>query len=174
MTSLPPPIQAVVALFRGPLSGVRFGDVDAGVLSSLAAEVESANAEIEAQQARLIELQQAVAQRQEVLLGLAQQALAYARIYAENDEVLTAELNQISLPRATKPRKPTKGSAAESGLAKEPAALEEQAPVASEELAQASSAAIPDADESDDESKPRLISKPKRRYSRVPPQSRAS
>ena len=38
---------------------------------------------------------------------LAQQALAYARIYAENDEALSAELNDIALPRAAKPRKPT-------------------------------------------------------------------
>ena len=106
MTSLSPPLQAVVALFRGPLAQVRFADIDATGLTSLAAEVEGAALEVEQQEARLVELRQSLAQRQEALLALAQQALAYARIYAENDEALSAELNDIALPRATKPRKP--------------------------------------------------------------------
>jgi hypothetical protein len=105
MTSLSPPLQAVVALFRGPLQNVRFADIDAVGLSNLAAEAEAAAGEVEAQEAKLVQLRQALAQKQEALLVLAQQALAYARIYAEGDEALTAELNDISLPRAAKPRK---------------------------------------------------------------------
>jgi hypothetical protein len=61
---------------------------------------------VERQEATLAELKQGLAQRQEALLVLAQQALAYARVYAENDEPLLEELNRISLPRAAKPRKP--------------------------------------------------------------------
>ncbi|HVY30340.1 MAG TPA: hypothetical protein VHB79_27470 [Polyangiaceae bacterium] len=105
MSSLSPSIQSVVQLFRGPLAGVRFGAIDASGLGNLAAEVEAAAAEVEAQEAKLVELRQGLAQRQESLLTLAQQALAYARIYAEGDDALTAELNQIALPRPTKPRK---------------------------------------------------------------------
>src|SRR5689334_18347547 len=112
MTSLSPPLQAVVALFRGPLSEVRFADIDAAGLTGLAAEVEAAAAEVEQQEAKLVELRQSLAQRQESLLALAQQALAYARIYAENDEALSAELNDIALPRAAKPRKPAAPKAA--------------------------------------------------------------
>ena len=107
MTSLSPPIQSVLELFKGPLSGVRFADVDATGLASLAEEVESAASEVESREAQLVDLRQALAQRQEALLVLAQQALAYARVYAENDEPLLEELNRISLPRAGKPRKPT-------------------------------------------------------------------
>jgi hypothetical protein len=116
MTSLSPPIQSVLELFKGPLSGVRFADIDATGLASLAAEVESAASEVQRQEAQLAELRQALAQRQEALLVLAQQALAYARVYAENDEPLLEELNRISLPRAAKPRKPSaaKPSAARS------------------------------------------------------------
>ncbi|RYZ04887.1 MAG: hypothetical protein EOO73_22190 [Myxococcales bacterium] len=107
MTSLSPPLQAVVALFRGPLSEVRFADIDAVGLTGMATEVEAAAMEVEQQEAKLVELRQSLAQRQESLLALAQQALAYARIYAENDEALSAELNDIVLPRAAKPRKPS-------------------------------------------------------------------
>ena len=99
-------MQAVVALFKGPLAGVRFADVDATGLTGLAAEVSAAAAEVEQQEAKLSTLRQGLAQRQEALLSLAQQALAYARVYAENDEELSAKLNAISLPRAAKPRKP--------------------------------------------------------------------
>jgi hypothetical protein len=106
MSLLPQPLQSVVALFEGPLSGVRFADIDANGLSKLAAEVASAAVDVEQQEAKLVELRQGLAQRQETLLGLAQQALAYARVYAENDEELLAKLNDISLPRAAKPRKP--------------------------------------------------------------------
>ena len=180
MTSLPPPIQAVVALFRGPLAGIRFADVDATGLTNLAAEVESATAEIEAQEAKLAELKQMMAQRSEALVALAQQALAYARIYAENDEVLSAELSQIVLPRATKPRKATK-PASEAATPVEPTMSDAAAVDASESRAEAAadSAAIEaeadaDATEAEAESKPRLQSKPKKKYSRVPPQSRAS
>lgn len=105
MTSLSPPLQAVVALFRGPLQNVRFADIDAAGLSNLAQEVEGAAAEVEAHEAKLAEQRQLLAQKLEALSALAQQALAYARIYAEGDEALTAELNDIALPRASKPRK---------------------------------------------------------------------
>lgn len=63
------------------------------------------SSEVEAQEAELASLREALAQKQEALNNLAQQALAYARIYAESDEALTAELDEIALPRASKSRK---------------------------------------------------------------------
>jgi hypothetical protein len=105
MTSLPSAIQSVLDLFKGPLSSVRFADIDAAGLANLASEVEAAASEVQQQEEKLAELRQGLAQRQEALLVLAQQALAYARVYAENDEPLLDELSRISLPRAAKPRK---------------------------------------------------------------------
>jgi hypothetical protein len=105
MTSLSQSLQAVVTLFEGPLSGVRFADIDAAGLSQLAAEVSRVQAEVETHESKLVELKQSLVQRHEALLSLAQQALSYARIYAEGDEALTAQLNDITLPRAAKPRK---------------------------------------------------------------------
>jgi hypothetical protein len=107
MTSLPTPIQSILEIFKGALSNVRFADIDASGLATLAAEVETAAAEVQHHEAKLAELRQDLVQRQEALLVLAHQALAYARVYAENDEALLEELNRISLPRAAKARKPT-------------------------------------------------------------------
>jgi hypothetical protein len=112
MTSLSPQIQSVLELFKGPLASVRFADIDATGLANLAAEVEAVGSEAEEQEAKLAELRQDLAQKQEALLVLAQRALAYARVYAENDEPLLEELNRISLPRAAKPRKPSVPKAA--------------------------------------------------------------
>lgn len=113
MTSLPAPVQSVLELFQGPLASVRFAGIDAAGLAGLAAEVEAAASQVREHESQLAELRQVLALRQEALLVLAQQALAYARVYAENDEALLEAVNGISLPRAAKPRKApsSKGSA---------------------------------------------------------------
>ena len=148
MTSLSPPLQAVVALFRGPLQTVRFADIDAVGLSNLAAEAESAASEVEAQEAKLVQLRHALAQKQEALLGLAQQALAYARIYAEGDEALTAELNDIALPRATKPRKAAAKPLVGRDSAEPTAEAAPRSEGPAEESSSAAAAAAPNSDES--------------------------
>jgi hypothetical protein len=117
-----PAIQSVLDLFKGPLASVRFADIDAAGLASLAAEVESAASEVNEHEAKLTELRQGLAERQDALLVLAQRALAYARVYAENNDELLAELNLISLPRAGKPRKPSvaKANGADEAVAPSP------------------------------------------------------
>ena len=126
MTSLSAPVQAVLELFQGPLSDVRFADVDAAVLANSAAEVESAASAVAQQEARLTELRQTLAERQDALLLLAQRAVAYARVYAEHDEALTEQLSRITLPRAGKPRKAStaKPAGAEAASELEPASSE--------------------------------------------------
>lgn len=113
MTSLSQPLQAVVTLFEGPLAGVRFGDVDAAGLSKLAIEVSQVATELAEHEAKLASLRQELEQRHEALLTLAQRALAYARIYAEGDQALSAQLSAISLPRAAKARKAGKSAHAD-------------------------------------------------------------
>jgi hypothetical protein len=132
MTLLSPPVQAVLELFQGPLADVRFADVDATGLASVAAEVESAAAAVARQEAQLSELRQSLSERQDALLVLAQRALAYARVYAEHDEALTEKLARISLPRAAKARKAsaTKSEGGEAVAQAEPAALESSASAA--------------------------------------------
>jgi hypothetical protein len=136
MTAISPPIQSVLELFEGPLGNVRFADIDAAGLASLAAEVKAAASELERQEEALAELRQGLAQRQEALLVLAQQALAYARVYAENDEALLEELNHISLPRAAKPRKTNAAKVPRDSARLEPSAEPEAAASASESAAE--------------------------------------
>jgi len=148
MTSLSAPVQAVLELFQGPLSEVRFADVDATGLANLAAEVEGAASALAEQEAKLVELRQTLAERQDALLLLAQRALAYARVYAEHDEALTEQLSNIALPRGAKPRKapvakapnaesaaPAEAPVAESQGAPAVAAVAEAAPEAAVEEA---------------------------------------
>jgi hypothetical protein len=106
MTQVSPAVQAVLQLFQGPLASLRFADVDGAGLAQLATEVDSAASAVELQEAKLAELRQTLAQRQEALLVQAQRALAYARVYAEHDAELTEQLSLISLPRPAKARKP--------------------------------------------------------------------
>jgi hypothetical protein len=114
MSSTPEAVQAVLELFKGPLADVRFADVDASGLETVAVEVERAAAAVQEQEAHLAALRLSLGERQEALLSLAQKALAYARVYAESDDALSARLNAISLPRAAKPRKSARPPQAQS------------------------------------------------------------
>lgn len=128
MTALSPSVQAILDLFEGPLREVRFADIDAPTLARLAAEVEASAAELAAQEATLDSLRRALAERQEQLLGVAQRALAYARVYAETDEVLSAQLAAIQLPRPARraKEKPLKAeSPTANGEAASPAPVQE-------------------------------------------------
>ncbi|HYQ41351.1 MAG TPA: hypothetical protein VER11_05275 [Polyangiaceae bacterium] len=107
MSYLSPPVQAVIDLFEGPLAEVRFADVDASALLSLARATEAAAADLAQHEAQLSELRQSLADKQDALLLLAQRGLAYARVYAEHDEALSEQLSRINLPKASKPRKAT-------------------------------------------------------------------
>jgi len=105
MSYLSPAVQAVIDLFEGPLAEVRFADVDASALLNLARATEAAAGDLAQHEAQLSELRQALADKQDALLLLAQRGLAYARVYAEHDEALSEQLSRINLPKASKPRK---------------------------------------------------------------------
>ncbi|HLK36536.1 MAG TPA: hypothetical protein VKU41_07265 [Polyangiaceae bacterium] len=109
MTAMHPAVQALLDLFGTSLADVRFADVDAPSLARCAAEVEVA-AQAEAVARSALDAAHLVLQeRQEALLQRAQRALAYARVYAEGDSALSASLEAIGLPRAT--RRATVGDA---------------------------------------------------------------
>ena len=79
---------------------MRFADVDGQTLGRCAAEVESAAEAVASAQAALDAAREALQLKQDVLLQRAQSALAYARVYAESDEALSAQLDGVSLPRS--------------------------------------------------------------------------
>ena len=128
MTTFLPSVLSVLELFKGPLASLRFADVDAEGLATLASDVESAALEVATQEAKLAELRQGLVARQDALLVLAQRALAYARVYAENNDELLEELNRISLPRLAKVRKASasKGAGSAGVSSAEPASQESE------------------------------------------------
>ena len=99
MSTIPSPVRTIVDLFSSDLADVRFGDVDAKTLASLASEVEAAAEALASAQALLDDARSKLQERQDVLLHQAQRALAYARVYAAADDALSARIEAISLPR---------------------------------------------------------------------------
>jgi hypothetical protein len=95
-----PAVQAVLELFATDLGELRFPDVDQQVLAHASAAVLSRAEEVAAAEAMLLAAKEALLDASEALLGKCQRALAYARIYAEDDRELQQKLEVISLPRS--------------------------------------------------------------------------
>jgi hypothetical protein len=102
MNAISPPIQTLLDLFDSHLADVRFGDVDAKSLARIAADVQATADVVTAAQVALDSARIALHERQEALALHAQRALAYARVYAEADESLSAHLEAVTLPRAAR------------------------------------------------------------------------
>jgi hypothetical protein len=107
MQAIPTPIQTVLELFANDLAEVRFADVDAKTLEQIATNVKAAAEVVASAEVALDAARAALQERQEILLQHSQRALAYARVYAENDEAMSARLEAITLPRVT--RRPRTG-----------------------------------------------------------------
>jgi len=117
--AVPLPIRAVLDLYADELAAVKFPDLDATVLRAAAdAAIERAD-DVARAEAALEEARVGLAVAQEGLLLKAQRALAYAKVFAEDDAALTAKLEALTLPRA--PRR-----AAPRGLELQPTAGEAQ------------------------------------------------
>ncbi len=83
------PPSSIVALYQGPLAGVRFPDVDGDLLRDLEATVRSATADVAAARAALVAAQcalgiaeQALVASEAALHERSARALAYARVFA--------------------------------------------------------------------------------------------
>jgi hypothetical protein len=94
-----PALQDLLTLFDQELATVKFPDLDRAVLEEAAARVKEKAAEVARVQAALEAARQGLYESQEALLQKGQRALAYARIFAEDDAELSAKLDGISLPR---------------------------------------------------------------------------
>lgn len=94
-----PALQELLKLFGQELSQVKFPDLDRGVLEEAAARVKEKAEAVAKAQAALEAARQSLFESQEALLQKGQRALAYARIFSEEDAELSAKLDGISLPR---------------------------------------------------------------------------
>src|SRR5690242_11777275 len=85
--AIPAAIQSLLALFApgDALAGVRFPDVDGEVIAAAAAETRDRAAAVARAEADLEAARAALAEAQDRLLARSQRALAYARVYGEDD-----------------------------------------------------------------------------------------
>ncbi|HEX8823134.1 MAG TPA: hypothetical protein VF794_24610 [Archangium sp.] len=97
-----PAMRALLEVFSTELSEVKFPDVDVEVLDEAAARVKAQAEAVAQAQAALEAARQALGESQEALLQKGQRALAYARVFAEEDASLSMKLEAISLPRAAR------------------------------------------------------------------------
>lgn len=89
-------------LFQTELRAVSFPGIDAEVLEGAASRVHDAQSEVERCEAALAAARQLLVEAEEDELGRAQRALAYARVYAEDQPALHQRLAAIVLPSATR------------------------------------------------------------------------
>lgn len=96
---IPAPIRALITLFEGPLREVRFPDVDGGALQDLVAQAEAQVAEVMEAEQLLATARRTLEDKLDQLNQKAHRALSYAKVYAEDDLPLRAEIANILLPK---------------------------------------------------------------------------
>jgi hypothetical protein len=117
MTAIPHEIQQVIDLFQRRLALVTFGDLETAVLSRAAEEVQAAAAALAEAESAADRARAALAAKQDELALKAQRALAYARIYAEADAELAAQVEAIALPRGARGLTSDEGAGVPASLA---------------------------------------------------------
>jgi hypothetical protein len=106
---MPPFARDVLELFARQLPDLKFPGVDLEVLRAHAAELAEAQAEVERVEAELEQARAEAAIRAVTLTTVAQRALAYARIYAEGDAELGAQVAEIAERRGGAAAEPPAG-----------------------------------------------------------------
>lgn len=101
MELIPAGAGALVALFE-ERAELRFPELDAEVLREAVSEVDQAFKAAARLEAELERAREALAARQDAFLAKAQRALAYAKVFAEEDPALADRLAQVILPRGRK------------------------------------------------------------------------
>jgi hypothetical protein len=109
--------QDVIALFEDALAGVRFPELDHERLEHMAAAARAAQLELERIEGELLQAQACVAEHAASLLACAERGLAYARVFAEGNDALSARVAQLgSKPAsAAKREEPSKRRARKQG-----------------------------------------------------------
>jgi hypothetical protein len=97
---IPSAIQEVVDLFVSELASLKFGDLEPTSLAAATEEVKAVAADVIRAEAALENARAVLVEKRGALLHKAQRALAYARVYAENQPELASRLERIALPRS--------------------------------------------------------------------------
>ena len=91
------PIDSLLHLFQTELAGVQFPGVDATVLDAAAARIGAASDDVRRAEPALDAARAALTAAQDDAVQKAQRALAYARVYAQDDAELLARLDAVAL-----------------------------------------------------------------------------
>lgn len=91
--------REVIDLYRGPLSEVRFPELDRAVLDAAERELLDAQDALEAVELALQEARERVAEHVSALQKKAQLGLAYARVFAETRPELRESIDGLSAPQ---------------------------------------------------------------------------
>ncbi|NVJ26614.1 MULTISPECIES: hypothetical protein [Myxococcus] len=108
-----PALRALLELFTTELAEVRFPDMSGEVLEDAAAQVKAKADAVAKAQAALEAARQSLHESQDALLQKGQRALAYARVFSEENPELNTKLEAIHLPRPVRKGAKTEGVAAE-------------------------------------------------------------
>jgi hypothetical protein len=99
------PVAAVIEVFGAHPASLCFPEVDHATLEGLAGELRQAAAEVERSERALQQARQLLDERRDALRARAERGLAYARIYAEDDDALRERLEAIDLAATAQPAK---------------------------------------------------------------------
>jgi len=103
------PLRELVTLFDEHLAEVQFPSVDGNVLRALTERAHEGASALEQARVELARLERELDDTRAELLVKAEQALAYAKVYALTDSSLLGRLNAIALPgTGKKARQPAK------------------------------------------------------------------
>ncbi|MCP3099140.1 hypothetical protein LZ198_09695 [Myxococcus sp. K15C18031901] len=112
-----PALRALLELFTTDLAEVRFPDMNGDVLDEAAAQVRAKAEAVAKAQGALEAARQALQESQDALAQKGQRALAYARVFSEENPELSAKLDAIHLSRAVR-----KSGKVEAAVSSEPVA----------------------------------------------------
>ncbi len=107
---IPSTVRQLVELFGEALTEIQFPDVTHKKLTELCKEVETSASALKEAQAQVAEATIALEETQTALLKRAKQALAYAKVFAEDDVDLSDRLAEISLDERGGKRKSKKSN----------------------------------------------------------------
>ncbi|MCK8501425.1 hypothetical protein [Myxococcus fulvus] len=108
-----PALRALLKLFTTELAEVRFPDMSGDVLDDAAAQVRAKAEAVAQAQAALEVARQGLQESQDALLQKGQRALAYARVFSEENPELATKLDAIHLPRPVRKGPKSEGATSE-------------------------------------------------------------
>jgi len=127
---IPAPVQEFYELYKQNFSSVSFPDINLEILDKLISDVQEKLNALEEARALLETTQQDLENSQNELFQKSMRALAYAKIYAEDQEELFKQLSNINLAKNSRS---SRKSSSEPGEVKRTRSKKHEKPEAAEE-----------------------------------------